>query len=77
MARRKTPERAGMKWVDAERQAMFEAAAKACAHLGRLPVNMDAVMACETEALGHTDYAAKWAYALADVIRRQPKSKKS
>lgn len=72
MALRKTPERLGTKWVDAERQAMLEAAAKACAYLGRRTINMDHVLQCENQALGHTDYAAKWAYALADAIRRQP-----
>ena len=67
--------RGGVTWVEAERAAMTEEAQALCTARGLVPVSTDDVMACESQAIGHTDYAAKWAYALDAAIRRQPKSK--
>ena len=61
--------------MEAERAAMTEEAQALCTSYGLVPVSADDVMACESQALGHTDYTVKWAYALDAAIRRQPKSK--
>lgn len=67
--------RGGVAWVETERAAMTGEAQALCTSYGLVPVSAEDVMACESQALGHTDYAAKWAYALDAAIRRQPKSK--
>ena len=60
---------------EAERAAMTEEAQALCTSYGLVPVSAEDVMACEPQALSHTDYAVTWAYALGAAIRRQPKSK--
>lgn len=67
--------RGGVAWVEAERAAMIDEAQSLCTSYGVIPVSADDVMACESQALGHTDYAVTWAYALDAAIRRKPKSK--
>lgn len=36
---------------------------------------MDEIEDCELLAIGHVDYAAKWAYAVANLLHRQARKK--
>lgn len=57
-------------WIHAERAAMLSAAQEyAHAHGLRAPTP-DEVESAERSACGHSDYAAKWAYGVADAMRR-------
>lgn len=66
----KRPGRSYEEWVAAEREAVWRAA-KDYAQQNWLAVpTLDAVTAAERQAFGHTDFGAKWAYAVADVLQR-------
>lgn len=56
-----------------ERAAVVAAVNRYTAGAGLVPLTDEQIDACERHAMGHVDYMAKWAYALADAIRRQPK----
>lgn len=64
--RRRTAE----EWAHAERSAVLHAATAAAARMGLRAPTMAEVEYAERGALGHIDYGAKWAYGVAEAMRR-------
>lgn len=55
-------------WQRAEREAVWRAARDYAQQHGIVVPTIETVHKREVLALGHTDYAAKWAYAVADLL---------
>lgn len=56
-------------WEHKERLRVFREA-RDYAQENRLPVlTLDQIRNCESLAIGHTDYGAKWAYAVAKLLK--------
>ena len=55
-------------WIKAERKTVMDAANGYVAKHGGKFVTMADVIAAETQACGHCDYAAKFAYGVAQVV---------
>jgi len=55
-------------WLNAERQAVFDAAKAYAEKHGLTAPTMTQVIARERLAEGHTDYGAKWAIGVADCM---------
>lgn len=55
-------------WQRAEREAVWRAARDFAQQNGICVPTIEQVHKREVLALGHTDYAAKWAYAVADLL---------
>lgn len=67
---KKRPGRSYEEWVSAERTAVWKAA-RDYAQQNGLPVpTLKAVADAEKQALGHTDFGTKWAYAAAGLLQR-------
>ena len=66
----KRKERALEVWIEAELQAVFEAARLAAGQHGLRPLSMDEIKSAERYARGSADYGAKWAYTVVDAMRR-------
>ena len=56
--------------ITLEREAVFEAAKEQAAILNLKSPTMADVVNAETNASGHTDYAAKWAYGVAETMKK-------
>ena len=56
-------------WIRLEREAVWDAVNRERAKLGKGPICIDYVEAQEKLAIGHTDYAAKWAYRCAELVK--------
>jgi hypothetical protein len=57
-------------WEHKERLRMFREA-RDYAHENGLKVpTMDQIRQCESMAIGHTDYAARWAYGISDLLEK-------
>lgn len=57
-------------WVKAEREAVFREATHQAQKLGMRIPTMDEITAAERYARGSVDYGAKWAYGVADAMRK-------
>lgn len=57
-------------WLLAERTAVWRAARDAAQQLGWRVLTLEEVRRAEDQAAGHTDYGAKWAYAVVEAMRR-------
>jgi hypothetical protein len=55
-------------WIIAERLAVWTAARDYAQQRGLAAPELDAVQKVERMAMGHIDYAKKWAYGVADLI---------
>ena len=58
-------------WILDEREAVWRAARDWAQQNGKPVPTMDMVKKAETYACGHTDYGAKWAYALVEEMQKQ------
>jgi len=59
----------GLKWIENERQVVFEAAKKYADEHGLIVPTIDQVMIAEQSAEGSTDYGAKWAYGIVAFMK--------
>lgn len=57
-------------WLSAERDAVLREAVVQAQKFGRKTPSLALVERAERAATGHTDYAAKWAYGVAESIIR-------
>lgn len=57
-------------WIAAELQAVFDAAQLAAERHGLRKPSMDEIKSAEIYARGSTDYGAKWAHVVVDVMSR-------
>ncbi len=64
----KRNERMPEEWLQAERQAELQEAIAQASLLGLRPPSLVDVERAERLAVGHTDYAAKWARGIADAM---------
>ena len=57
-------------WEHQERLRVFREAREYAQENGLTFPTLDQVRQCESHALGHTDYGAKWAYKVAELVGR-------
>jgi len=60
--------RALEQWIRQEREAVYRAAVGYAASSGLCVPNMEQVIAAERSAMGHVDYAAKWARGVSQAM---------
>lgn len=61
---------ASIAWIESERQTVWRAARDyAQQHRMRVPT-LEEVECAEKRAIGHVDYGARWAYGVAELMRR-------
>lgn len=58
-------------WMTAEREAVFREATHQAQKLGLRPPTIAEIISAENYASGSADYGAKWAYGVAEAMRRQ------
>lgn len=56
-------------WIEAERRVVLNSSAALSQTLGLHPPTLEQVMVAERCACGHVDYAAKFAYGVAETVR--------
>jgi len=56
-------------WIEAERMVVFAKATELAQSSGQRPPTIEQIIVAENSACGHTDYAAKFAYSLAEILR--------
>lgn len=59
-------------WIEKERLAVWTAARDYAQQHDRPVPTLEQIRAKEQLALGHTDYGAKWAYGVAELLRASP-----
>lgn len=57
-------------WIREERDVVFREAAHQAQRLSLRAPTMDEVVAAERYAMGSADYGAKWAYGVAEAMRK-------
>lgn len=57
-------------WQAAEGEAVLKAAQLQATRMGVAEPTIEDIRRCETQALGHIDYASQWAYAVADMLQQ-------
>lgn len=62
--------RSVVEWLAAERDRVFREAARQAQKLGLRAPTMGEVISAERYASGSADYGAKWAYCVAEVMRK-------
>ncbi|RCW66255.1 hypothetical protein [Pseudorhodoferax soli] len=62
-------------WIEKERLAVWTAARDYAQQHDRPVPTLEQIKAKEQLALGHTDYGAKWAYGVAELLRATPSVK--
>jgi hypothetical protein len=55
-------------WIVAEREAVWEAARNYAQQHALTVPTMDQIKKAENQAVGHTDYALKWALGVAELL---------
>lgn len=56
-------------WIINERTAVFNATCKWCNENGLISPSLKDIEHAESLAIGHSDYGAKWAYKIGDIIQ--------
>lgn len=59
-------------WIKEERLAVWRAARDYAQQHGLPVLSLDEIEKAERSAMGHTDYAAKWAYGVSDRMGATP-----
>lgn len=59
-------------WIKKEREAVWRAARDYAQQHGLAVLTMEDVKKAELSAMGHTDYAAKWAYGVTERMGATP-----
>ena len=56
-------------WIHNERLRVFREARDYAQENGLKILTLDQIRNCESYAIGHVDYGAKWAYKIAELLR--------
>jgi len=68
----KRDQRALDEWIEAERKAMFDKVNAEREGLGKTPVSLEDVERVEQRAVGHFDYAPKFALYCTELVENTP-----
>lgn len=68
---RKRSRRSEKEWIEAERQAVHQAAVLQAHKMGLYRPTIQEIEAAELYAMGSADYGAKWAYRVVDIMRKE------
>ena len=59
-------------WMQAEEQVMWSTSRDYAQQHGLTEPTMAEVLKSQRQAMGHVDYGAKWAYAVAEILNKVP-----
>lgn len=67
----KRKDRSYEEWRNAETQAVYMAAVLCAKKFNLIEPKLEQVIEVEADAIGHVDYASKWAYAVARLMEKK------